>query len=311
MKFGPTPIERAEGKILGHNIAGNDGRRLLRKGKPLTADQLELLREIGRNVVYVAELEVGDVDENSAALRVGRAVMGAGLRLTGPSTGRVNIRASSSGVLRVDASRLPRLNGCEGVTFATLRGHTAVKSGKIVGTVKVIPFAVAGAIVDQVEAIAAEGESLIRVDALSPRRVDLILCGSPSAKQRIVDSFIPPLRTRIETLGSKIQSVDFLPLEDEQGEVNLAHLLTAKVKSNSELIVLAGETAIMDRHDIAPRAIGAAGGTVTCYGAPVDPGNLLMLATIGNVPVLGAPGCARSPKANIIDWVLPRLLVGD
>lgn len=67
----------------------------------------------------------------------------------------------------------------------------------------------------------------------------------------------------------------------------------------------------MDRYDIAPRAIERAGGEVTCFGAPVDPGNLLMLAYLEGVPVLGAPGCARSPKVNVIDWVLPRLLVGD
>jgi molybdenum cofactor cytidylyltransferase len=77
------------------------------------------------------------------------------------------------------------------------------------------------------------------------------------------------------------------------------------------LIILAGETAIMDRYDIAPRAVERAGGKIETVGAPVDPGNLLMLAYLDGVPVLGAPGCVRSPKTNVVDWVLPRLLAGD
>ena len=43
---------------------------------------------------------------------------------------------------------------------------------------------------------------------------------------------------------------------------------------------------------------------------PVDPGNLLLLGELGGRPVLGAPGCARSPKENGFDWVLHRLLAG-
>jgi molybdenum cofactor cytidylyltransferase len=77
------------------------------------------------------------------------------------------------------------------------------------------------------------------------------------------------------------------------------------------MIVLAGETAIMDSHDIVPRAVVRAGGHIESVGAPVDPGNLLMLAYIDDVPIVGAPGCARSRKVNIVDWILPRLLAGD
>jgi molybdenum cofactor cytidylyltransferase len=84
-----------------------------------------------------------------------------------------------------------------------------------------------------------------------------------------------------------------------------------KERRGLELIVLAGETAIMDRHDLLPRAVERAGGSVECVGAPVDPGHLLMLAYLDETPVVGAPGCARSRKTNIVDWVLPRLLAGE
>jgi molybdenum cofactor cytidylyltransferase len=312
MKFGPVPLEQAEGKILGHNIAGLDGRRILRKGKPVTAEDVMTLREIGRTTVYVAELEADDVDENRAAWRVAQAVVGDGLRLTGPATGRVNFFATGLGVFRVDAARLAQINACKGVTLATLRtslpvGRKKGRQNHMVATVKILPYGVPESVVQTAESIAAN-TPIIQVDALRPRRAALILSGSPTAQKRIVQGFDPPLRARLEALGATVESVDFVPLEDEQGEVELAALLQ---RVTADLIVLAGETAVMDENDIAPRAIRRAGGEVIAFGAPVDPGNLLLLAQLNNTPILGAPGCARSPKVNIVDWVLPRLLVGD
>lgn len=314
MKFGPVPLAEAEGKILGHNIAGPDGRRIFRKGKPITAADIATLREIGRSTVYVAELEADDVDENAAAMRVAQAVAGDGLRLTGPSTGRVNFFATSLGVLRVDGGRLAQVNACKGVTLATLAtsmpvGRKQGRQNHMVATVKILPYAIPESVVQRAEQIASENGPVIEMDALPPRTAALILSGSPTAQKRIVKGFEPPLRARLEALGATVGSVDFVPLEDEQGEVELAEVLLKRAAA--DLIVLAGETAVMDENDIAPRAIRRAGGEVIAFGAPVDPGNLLLLAELNGAPILGAPGCARSPKVNIVDWVLPRLLVGD
>lgn len=311
MRFGPVSLEQAEGKILGHNIADANGRRALRKGKSLTAADLATLRQLGCTSVYVAEMEPGDVDENTAAERLAAAVAGDGLRLTGPATGRVNLFANVPGVLRVDADRLARLNVWDGITLATLPDLTAVREGKMVGTVKILPYGLPEANVCSAENIASEDGPLLSVDELLPRRVGLVLSGSPSARERIVRGFETALRLRLGALGSEIASVDFVPLEDEAGEAELAATIGRQIDAGLHMIILAGETAIMDRHDIAPRAVEQAGGEVTCYGAPVDPGNLLMLAYVGEVPIMGAPGCARSSKANIVDLLLPRLLVND
>lgn len=312
MKFGPIPLDRAAGKILGHNIAGPDGRRALRKGKSLTAEDIATLRRLGRDTVYVAEIEPGDVDENRAAHRIAQAVMGQGLRPSGPSTGRVNLYTDKLGLLRVDVARLSQLNEFEGVTVATLPTHTAVGEGKMAATIKILPYAIPEATVQAAETLAAgKADPILRLDALPARRVSLILSGSPSAQERIVRSFETALRRRLETLGATITAVAFIPLEDEAGEAELANTIGQQVAAGLDLIILAGETAIMDRYDIAPRAVERAGGTVTCFGAPVDPGNLLMLAYLHQIPILGAPGCARSPKDNIVDMVLPRLLAGD
>jgi len=310
MKFGPVPLDHAEGKILGHNIAGPDGKRLLRKGKPLRPEDVAAVQALGRASVYVAELEAGDVDEDTAARRLAEAAQGSGLRLSGSASGRVNLLATASGVLRVEALRLARLNACPDVTLATLASHTAVRPRQIVATIKIIPFAVSEIVLRAAEAILVEGGPLVSVDELTPQPVSLILSGSLSIQQKLAADFAP-LRERVEALGSRIASADYVSLEDESGEVALAETLTRQRASGARLIILAGETAIMDRRDIVPRAVERAGGRVECLGAPVDPGNLLMLAYLGETPILGAPGCARSRKVNIVDWVLPRLLVGD
>jgi molybdenum cofactor cytidylyltransferase len=179
----------------------------------------------------------------------------------------------------------------------------------MVGTVKIIPYALPESTVRLVESIAGS-KPIVRVDALPSHSVGMILSGSTSIHERLVADF-SPLRDRIEKLGSSVARTDFVALEDEADELALAEMLKQQIDSGIGMILLAGETAIMDSHDIVPRAVERAGGHVESVGAPVDPGNLLMLAYIDDVPVVGAPGCARSRKTNIVDWILPRLLVGD
>jgi len=310
MKFEPVSLSEAKGKILGHNIAGANGQRLLRKGKPLTEDDLEKLRALGRATMYVAEMEPYDVDENKAARRVAEAVCGLGLRITGVASGRANLLSDQQGIPRIDVERLAQINKCDGITIATVMTHSPVHARQIVATVKIIPYAVPESVVSAVEAIASGSRQIVRVDALPSRSVGMILSGSTSIHQRLISDF-DPLRVRIEKLGSSVTRTDFVALEDEADEIALADMLKQQISTGVRMILIAGETAIMDAHDIVPRAVERAGGTVESVGAPVDPGNLLMLAYIKDVPVVGAPGCARSRKTNIVDWILPRLLVGD
>lgn len=310
MKFGPVPLQAAAGLILGHNIAGLDGRRALRKGRALSALDVAQLTALGRSTVYVAEMAADDVAEDAAARRVAAAVAGSNLRCSGAASGRVNLAASVRGVLRVDASRLLQVNALPGITVATLASHSPVQARQLAATVKIVPFAVPDALVRACEEVAA-AQPLLWLDAIPARRAAIILSGSAPASARIIADFEPALRGRLEALGATVNGVHFVALEDKGGEAALAAMLRQQLDAGCEIILLAGETAIMDRADIAPRAVERAGGSIACFGVPVDPGNLLMLAYVGSVPVLGAPGCARSRKANIVDWVLPRLLAGD
>ena len=313
MKFEATPLTEALGAILGHNVYDNDGRRVLRKGRALGDDELALLAGLGRDQVFAAKLEPGDVEENEAARRVSEAVAGPGLAMRGPTTGRVNLHAETLGLVRVNAEALDRINDCDGVTLATLPNHTVARAGKMVGTTKILPYALLEETVAAAES--AAGRHLIRVDPLEARIAALIVSGTvapgrSAGRERLVNGFETAFRGRLETLNARLSKVRFVPLHGERGVKGLASV-AAELAPQANLLILAGETAIQDRHDLAPSAIEAAGGTVICYGAPVDPGNLLLLAELEGTPVLGAPGCARSPKRNIVDLVLPRLLVGD
>lgn len=307
MNFLSVPIEEAEGHILGHNITGENGRRALRKGRALSAADIATLRDLGCDSICIARLDPTDVDENQAALRIATAVCGAGVRLSAPATGRVNIFAQALGIVRVDAVRLFALNSLLGVTLATMLSHTPAHVGKMVATLKIIPYALDEAIVRQAETANLGHTPTIWMNPLSSKRVSLILSGSEMARDRIVDGFQNALGPRLEALAATIERIGFVSLDDETGKIQLAEMLQQHVSDEIDLVILAGETAIMDRYDIVPRA----GGEVVCFGAPVDPGNLLLLAYHGQTPILGAQGCSRSPKDNIVDLVLPRLLAGD
>ncbi len=311
MKFGPLPVEQSEGKILAHNVPRPDGRTALRKGKLITRRDVATLREEGYAWVYAVELESGDVEENEAACRVAEAAGGSGLRPKGSSSGRVSLEALFKGVLRVDAERLERVNRFDGLAFATLPSFTIVEAGQTAATVKIIPYALPASVLEQAERAARGDSPLAQVRELKPRRVGLVFSGLPFARERVARTFGPPLRRRIESWGSRVAAQEYVELAGEKDGTALAEALARQVAEGAELIVLASETSIMDANDIAPRAVLRAGGQVACVGAPVDPGNLLMLAYLEGVPVLGVPGCARSPKPNVIDRVLPALLAGD
>jgi molybdenum cofactor cytidylyltransferase len=170
-------------------------------------------------------------------------------------------------------------------------------------TVKIIPFAVPGEVVERC-LWALSGEPLLRVAALRPRAVTLIQTRLPGLKESVVDKTVAVMNDRLAGLGNA-------PAQDRRcphDEVALTAEIEAALKNGSEMVLIAGASAITDRRDVLPAAITRAGGTVDHFGMPVDPGNLLLLAHIGDKPVLGLPGCVRSPKLNGFDWVLQRLL---
>jgi molybdenum cofactor cytidylyltransferase len=308
MKFGPIPIDDAIGKILAHNLVGPDGKKLIGKGHHLSSDDIEMLKNNGYTSVVAAALAPTDLGENEAARRVGMALAGQNVRVVAPGVGRANLMAEVNGPLYINVSALRRLNNIdEGITIATLREYTPVKSSTLLTLVKIIPFGIPAARVEDVEAVARESGPVISVRPLKPHTVSLIVSGPASARQRLLDDFSDPVRNRIQALGSSLETINFVPHNADA----LADAIYEQQAASTGMILIAGISAIIDREDVVPTALRQAGGSVSHFGAPVDPGSLLMLGYLGNIPVIGAPSCIKSSKTNIIDWILPRLLAGE
>jgi molybdenum cofactor cytidylyltransferase len=302
MKFGPMPVDDALGGVIAHAVRTEGV--TLRKGAVVTAADVAALKEAGLSHVVVAMSEAGDLGEDEAARIVAEAAAGPFIRLEPPFTGRCNLFSEANGVLVIDAERVHEANRIdEAITVATLAPMRKVQLGEMVGTVKMIPFAVPEALARQA-ALALEGA--LRIAPFKARRVCAISTLLPGLKPSVVDKTLLALADRLKGLGGSAV------IEDVRVEHDIEALARAleKAAADCDIVTVFGASAITDRRDVIPAAIERAGGQVSHLGMPVDPGNLLLLGTLGGAAVIGAPGCARSPRENGFDWVLQRLCAG-
>jgi len=305
MKFGAVPVGEAEGGVAVHSIR-KDG-FVLRKGTRIGLPEIAAMKVAGIAEVTVARLEPGDVSEDAAAADIAATVAGEGVRIEDAFTGRVNLFAETAGVLVVDRQAIDRLNRVdEAITFATLPAYAPVVEGEMIGTVKIIPFAVAVSARDAAVAAARETAPLIRVAPYRIAKIGVISTLLPGLADKVIAKTLKVTTDRLAPAGAAI--VAERRVAHEAGA--LAAALQEMQKTGAELILVFGASAIADRRDVIPAAIEAVGGRVEHLGMPVDPGNLMLVGKLESLPVLGAPGCARSPKENGFDWILARLLAG-
>lgn len=307
MRLADVPIDQAEGSVLVHNVADDQGHKALLKGHRLSAADIEKLRALGRSQVYVALLEPGDVRENDAVTRIGTVVAGENTSATQASGGRVNLLATRHGIVKLNVEALRRLNLIDGVTVATRPAHSLAEPKTMLATIKTIGLALPEAALEEAEAIRTEFGAAVWVRPFSAAKVGIVFTGSEAARRRVEETFSGPVRARVAALGAEVESYRYVP-EDVPA---IADAISGAISGGANCLILVGETSIMDAEDITPRAIKTAGGEVEVYGAPVEPGNLLLLAYLAQVPILGAPGCIQSRETNVVDLVLPRLLAGE
>lgn len=306
MKFGPTPLDEAEGAVLAHTIRLQGG--AIKKGVRLTREHVEGLREAGLQNVTAARLEPDDIAEDAAAAQVAAALApdpsAAGLRVAAAFTGRVNLYAEAPGVLLADQDRIAAANRVdEAVTVATLAHHARIAARQMAATVKIIPYAAAGRAVAAVAEILSGAAPALRIAPFARRTAGLALTRTRGMAEKLLDKGEAAIRARCRALG--VELVDCRRVDHD-----VAALAEALGGLQGEMLLILGASATSDRRDVAPAAIAAAGGVVERLGMPVDPGNLLVLGRLGERPALGLPGCARSPKLNGADWVLERLTAG-
>jgi molybdenum cofactor cytidylyltransferase len=303
MKFGAVPLKEAVGATAVHTI--RQGGLVLKKGTAIGPAEVAALEAVGINEIVVARLEPGDIAEDVAAAQIAEAVAGAGVHVERAFTGRANLFAHTAGILVVDKDAIDRLNRVdEAITLATLPAYKPVVAGEMIATVKIIPFAVSGAARDAV--LAGVAEPLLRVAPYRIRKVGVVSTMLPGLAGKVIDKTLKITEERLAPAGAVIVAERRVPHEREA----VARAIDEVLKAGAELAIVFGASAIADRRDVIPAALEAIGGRIEHFGMPVDPGNLLMIGSAGQSAVLGAPGCARSPKENGFDWVLMRLLAG-
>ncbi|MBR0651844.1 molybdopterin-binding protein, partial [Roseomonas terrae] len=307
MIFGPTPLDEAKGAVLAHSLRLNG--KVLKKGTVLDDDAIASIRAGGKREVITARLEAGDVPEDEAADRIAQAVLATHVAKSRAVTGRVNLLAETAGLLVLDAKRIDTINTVdESVTIATLPNHTVVSAKEMVATIKIIPFAVPGPVLAVTEALARRNGSPFAIHPFRPLKVGLVLTEIPGIKDKesVMEGAVEATASRVEALCGSL-----LPVERARhDEGPVAEALGRLRRAGAEMLLIAGASAVVDRRDVGPAAIVRAGGVIDHFGMPVDPGNLLCLGRIGDIPAMVLPGCARSPKLNGFDWVLQRLFAG-
>ncbi|MBC7521469.1 MAG: NTP transferase domain-containing protein [Sandarakinorhabdus sp.] len=299
MIFAAVPIAQAQGGILAHSLLVGSAR--WPKGRVVSAADIAAAAAAGLSALTIARLDPGDIGEDAAAAQLAAALGGAGLTVLPAAHGRANIAAQQAGIIEYDPAMVAAVNAVdEALTLATLAPGARVAAGEIVATVKVIRYAVAA---DALAAAIAAARPL-RLAGFRPLHIALLCTSLNGTSDKALAKTARVTRVRTQSLGCTMAELPPCPHDAAALAGRLASLPPC------DLLLIAGASATVDRGDVIPAAIAQAGGHVERLGMPVDPGNLLCLASLGNRPVIGLPGCAKSPKRNGFDTVLERLVAG-
>ena len=301
MKFGPVPVAEALGAIAAHALRLEG--LTLKKGHVIDAQDQAVLLAAGIESIVAARVEPGDIGEDEAARELAAHVAGAHVRCERAFTGRVNMFAEVNGLLVVGADAIDAINRIdEAVTVATLAQHRPVTAGDMAATVKIIPFAAPAAAMAAARAV-PRSQGAVAIAPYRPLRIGVVSTLLPALKSSVVAKTLRVLEGRLAPTGARSVGEVRTPHETPALAAAVAHM-----SETADLVVIFGASAITDRRDVIPAAIEASGGRIEHFGMPVDPGNLLLIGERGGTPIVGAPGCARSPKENGFDWVLQRLI---
>ncbi len=311
MSYKTVPVEEAVGMVLPHDVTeivpGGKKGPAFRKGHVIRQEDVEHLKRLGKNHIYILELTENDLHENDAARLMAEAVAGPGITYDpNPSEGKINFKAEWDGLFLVDKERLFQFNMLGEVMLATRHDATLVKAGDVVAAGRAIPLVVPKAVVDKAVSIARQERGLIKVARQAITKGAVIVTGQEVFEGRIKDAFGPAMEAKFQ--AHNVQCVYSVLAPDHVPTI--ASHIKAALEKGAEIVLCTGGMSV-DPDDVTRLAIREAGAGDQVYGAPVIPGAMFMVSYIGEVPVLGIPACGMYFKTTILDLVLPRLLHGQ
>ncbi|MFO7496444.1 MAG: molybdopterin-binding protein [Desulfobacterales bacterium] len=304
-------VEEAIGTQLAHDITeirpGEFKGPAFRKGHTVCNDDICHLQKLGKNHLYLLDLEEDEVHENQAASILAGGLAGAGVVWeNNPREGKIGLHAALGGLLTIDAAALAAFNMVEEVMCATLHSHTLVKKGELVAATRAIPLVMKRAPIERAAAIARQNGGVASVKPLRRARVGLVITGSEVYHGLIEDKFAPTLSAKVTALGSEVAGITFAPDDEER----IADAIRRHIDSGCDLLLLSGGMSV-DPDDVTRKAIRLAGAGEVHYGAAALPGAMFLTAIIGEVPLLGVPACGLHHRVTVLDLVLPRILAGE
>lgn len=310
MRIQTIKVEEAVGKVLSHDITkivkGESKGASFKKGHIIKIEDIPELLKLGKENIYILDLDQTDVHEDNAGIRLGNAVSGTGTTWSGPKESRVNIYAEYEGLLKVNIPALEEINDLPDVILSTLPNNTVVKKGDLLAGTKVIPLVVPEQTVLTAENICRQAGWVVKVLPFQSLKFGVVITGNEVYKKRIRDGFGPVIKEKVEAYGSSVLGVDFAPDDVEV----IASKINKMSDDGADIIIVTGGMSV-DPDDVTPKAIRLTGANVEKYGSPALPGAMFMLAYLGDIPVMGVPACGMFFKITIVDLLLPRLLAGE
>lgn len=302
-------VQDAVGTVLAHDltqiIPGEYKGPKFKKGHEITEDDIPVLLSMGKKHLFVLEKDDTDVHENEAAYRIASKAAGENISLSEPSEGKIELRAEIDGLLKIDRERLYKLVAQDEIMFATIHDNIVVRKGQKLAGTRIIPLFVAEAVMQEAEALLSAGP-IISITPLKNMKVGVVTTGSEVYSGLIEDAFGPVLVKKFGALGSTVVKQLFADDDDDM----IADCIRQLIDEGMDIIGITGGMSV-DPDDRTPSGIRKAGGEVVSYGAPVLPGAMFMLSYIGDVPVVGLPGCVMYSRTSIFDLIVPRLLAGE
>lgn len=291
MRFEERLVSDSEGWALAHSVVG--GSRRISKGTVLSPSLISQLTNAGVERAQVFLLETGDLDEDTATEAAAAKITGYGLKIKPAGKGRANIVAACDGLF-VPGDCIDTINSADDAfSAASLASHAPVRAGQLVATIKLVPYGLPAAKLDNIQTPSAQ----MTVKPFQQFNAVLIATGDAPTPKAIAS-----LTSRVDRVGGLLQIQETI----EHNQKTVGNALLETQATQPDLILMLGASAISDKRDVFPAALTSVGGELIKLGMPADPGNLLMLGKLGGTTVIGLPGCARSPALNGFDWVLER-----
>ncbi len=310
MRRKSIPLAQAVGRPLAHDLTrivpGRVKETAFKKGQVIEESDLEALRDMGRESLYILELADDEVHENDAAVELARLAAGQGLEASRPAEGKVNLYATGPGLLKIHVRGTARLNAIAELTLSTLHTNTICEPGQLVASVKVVPLAVRRRSLDRARALVERVGPLVELRPFRPRKVGAVVTGNEVVEGRVSDGFDQFVAPRIRRFGAEI--VSKAVVNDEPKAI--ARAIQDQIAAGAELLVVTGGLSV-DPDDRTRQGVRLAGARQVFYGTPVLPGAMFLYARLNEVPILGVPACVYYNHRTVFDLVLPRVLADN